>query len=400
MRLTPDRQGAPSQLKAVLAANGFGFSSYYLLLPVVPLAAESYGGTVVSGAATAVFMSSTVATQFFVPMLSNRLSAASLLSASGVMLGVPTLGYIWHVDAGVFFAATVLRGVGFGILTAAGSAAVLSAAGDAEQGHRIGLYGLFVSLPALALPSLGVHVYDTGSATAVYVVGAALSVAVLLFTPVLRAAGAASPPRSVGVIRAARLSRLRVYSTVFVPYTMAYGVVFTFVPLWERHADLVLLGFAISFTFARLLSGHGLTVRRARRLFAGSAATGIAAAVVLAWTHGLEMFVPSFAIGASVGCAATTTLFLVTAESTPDEHSAGAALWSVAFDGGIGLGALGMAAIATVLPHRSVYLILVPALALSLLPLRTRPGATADREGPDATRPVPVPASSSREGVR
>src|SRR5436309_1223990 len=90
----PEATDSNSPLRAALAVNALGFSSYYLLLPVVPLAASRYGGTVVSGSSTAAFMAATVVTQFLVPQLTKRVSARTLLGLSGVALGAPTLAYL------------------------------------------------------------------------------------------------------------------------------------------------------------------------------------------------------------------------------------------------------------------------------------------------------------------
>lgn len=358
----PEPQPTDAQRVAVLVVNALGFAGFYLLLPAVPVLATRHGGTVVAGAATATFMAATVATQLLTAELLRRWRMSTLLVVAGLAMGPPTL--LYDATSGVvgFFAITVVRGCGFGLLTAVGSAAVMACTTPANRGRQIGLYGLVASLPAVVLPAAGVRLVD-GHQMVAFVVCALCGVASSVCALRLRALPD-EPGRRPGLIRAMRAGHIRNPSLAFLPFTMGYGAVFTFVPLWHRsESAAVLLMFAIGFTGCRVLLGRHVTESNARLALTGTAAVGGTASLLAAYASSGWLIPLGLLIGSAVGSAATLTLFLLTASTSDAERGASAALWSVAFDGGIGLGALGLAIVADLFGHASVYVVVAACMA-------------------------------------
>jgi predicted MFS family arabinose efflux permease len=358
--------------RAALAINALGFSSYYLLLPVVPLVASTYGDTVVAGASTAAFMGATVLTQLAAPQLTLRLGSATLLAAGGLTMAVPTLLYGVTHNVVLFFVLTTVRGAAFGILTSVGSAVVMRCTTEQGRGRQLGVYGLIASLPSIVLPGVGVHLHGDEHDNVTLMVCGLLALAVVPLTTVLRHFPR-SPGANVGrgIVAAVRIRRLRTPPLIFLPFTVAYGAVFTFIPLWHPGASwLPLMMFGATFTLGRLLIGSLITMVGIGNMFLLTLVTGVLASGGLAF-FGEPLLVVSCALaGAAVGSAATTSLFALTAAAAPEEQAASAAVWNIAFDLGIGVGAGGLAVVAD-LGQGAVFLVLMGLIATSGLGLRT-----------------------------
>lgn len=134
----------------LLAAMFAAFASFAPLLSVVPLWAVVGGaGESGAGATTGVFMLATVLTQIGMPWLTRRVSYRAALGVGAVLLGVPALLYPASAELAPVIVVSALRGVGFGLLTVAGSTLVARLVPPSQRGRGVGLYGFAVGLPNL-----------------------------------------------------------------------------------------------------------------------------------------------------------------------------------------------------------------------------------------------------------
>lgn len=183
------RQPGMAPLMAMTCA---GFSGYAVLLTVAPLwVVEGGASTAGAGLVNGVLLLFTVLTQLLVPRALRALGWGPVLSVGLVLLGVP--GVLMALDDRLptVLALSAVRGVGFGILTVTGSAAVAALVGPMRRGEAIGAYGLAVALPNLVLlpagpwiaESVGFWVAFTVSALPVVGVPAALRLAAALRWP-------------------------------------------------------------------------------------------------------------------------------------------------------------------------------------------------------------------------
>ena len=166
-----------------------GFSGYALLLTVAPLWAVEGGATTAgSGLVNGVLLLFTVLTQLLVPRALRRFGWGPVLAVGLALLGAPGVLLSLSDDLGVILALSAVRGIGFGVLTVTGSAAVAALVVPERRGEAIGAYGLAVAGPNLVLlpagpwiaESLGYWVAFTLSALPLAGIPAALRLATAL----------------------------------------------------------------------------------------------------------------------------------------------------------------------------------------------------------------------------
>ncbi|MGH3343060.1 MAG: MFS transporter, partial [Carbonactinosporaceae bacterium] len=198
---TREQAVATRPMALLLLATLGSFTCFHLLLSVVPLYAVAGGaGEVGAGAATAALMLSTVAAQLQVPRLAARVGYRPLLACGMVLLGAPALLLIPSSGLPTVVGVSLARGVGFGAVTVVGSALVAELVPAERRGSGLGLYGVAVGVPSLAVLPLGVWLAQNVGYTPVFVMGATAPLLALAAVPGLGAHRPHAPERRDGVL--------------------------------------------------------------------------------------------------------------------------------------------------------------------------------------------------------
>ncbi|WP_234401917.1 MFS transporter, partial [Thermobifida halotolerans] len=211
------------------------FANHAPLLSVVPLwSAEGGSGHGGVGATTGVTMATTVGIQLCMGPLLRRFGPYRLLAAGGLLLGVPTFGYPLSADLAWVLSVSAVRGLGFGIITVAGSALVAELTTPAQRGRAVGWYGIAVGLPQVVFLPLGVWAAESFGFTMVFLVtGASSALAAPLVVAGMprRRAGGGTPLRGGPRSAAGRLRPLAAPGTLMVVSACALGGITSFLPL-------------------------------------------------------------------------------------------------------------------------------------------------------------------------
>ena len=377
-----------------------GFSGYALLLTVAPLWATE-GGATTSGAGlvNGVLLGFTVLTQLLVPRALRRFGWGPVLAAGLALLGVPGVAMALSDQLGVVLALSAVRGVGFGILTVTGSAAVAALVGPARRGEAIGAYGLAVAAPNLVLlpagpwiaESLGYWVAFALSALPVAGIPAALRLASTL-GPVeqdpLADPTASTDPRETTY---AALRRLLRPMLLLLAVTLAGGALLTFTPQVVDSAPLaagglLLMGLTAALGRWRigvLADRHGAE----RLLWPLVPLTGVAMALV-AWSVAAPggarvgaFLTGMLLLGLSYGGLQNLTLVVSFAAVPRRQHHLASTVWNVGFDAGTAIGSVAVGVIAELTSFVTAFLV-AGAVAVATLPLALR-------------RPAPRPSGRS-----
>ena len=354
--------------------SAFGsMTSFYLLLAVVPLYATSAGaGRVGAGLTTGALMLATVAAELMTPALLARLGYRVVLAAGLVLLGAPALALIRPAGLATILAVCLVRGIGLAILVVAGGSLVASLVPPARRSEGFGLLGVVAGVPAvLALPA-GVWLAARVGYAPVFVAGALAALACLAVMPALpgRLVGAGSP---VGVLEGLRTPGQLRPALVFLLTAMATGIVVTFLPLAARDsghlAALALLANTTAMTAARWSAGRfGATRDQARLLIGGTAVGAIGVAMLALLANSAAVAAGAVLLGIGFGVAQNASLTIMFDRATPAGYDMVSAMYNLAYDAGMGLGAAGFGAVAVRIGYPGAFALTGALMLVALAP--------------------------------
>ncbi len=374
-----------------------GFSSYALLLTVAPLWVVEGGATTAgSGLVNGVLLLFTVLTQLLVPRALRTFGWGPVLSVGLVLLGVPGALLSFSDGLSVVLALSAVRGVGFGVLTVTGSAAVAGLVATRRRGEAIGAYGLAVAVPNLVLlpagpwlaESLGYWVVFTLSALPLAGIPAALRLAsaLRLSAPDLHPGMiASSDPRDP---ESAAYRRLLRPMLLLLAVTLAGGAVITFTPQMVDSASvaaggLFLMGLSAALSRWRI----GVFADRygaQRYLVPMVPLTGVGMAL-MSWSVAdsdrvrvVAFLVAMLLIGLCYGALQNLTLLISFAVVSRRHHNLASSVWNVGFDAGTAMGSVAVGIIAE-LTSFATALLVAGAIAVATLPLALLRSDTASQ---------------------
>jgi predicted MFS family arabinose efflux permease len=215
-------------------------------------------------------------------------------------------------------------------------------------------------------------------------------------------AGAGQP---LGVLAALRTPALLRPGLVFAATTTAAGIVVTFLPLSVNKAAgglvaLALFAQAAAATLTRCLAGRYGDRTGHQRLLIPALATASAGMMILAVTGmPVAVLAGSLLFGAGFGVAQNATLSLMYARVPAASYPAVSAVWNIAYDAGMGLGAAGFGLLAAGTGYPAAFAITAAAMLVALAPaLRDRGQARAATTA--AAAAAETAGSSQASGTR
>ncbi|WP_153393976.1 MFS transporter [Ornithinicoccus halotolerans] len=321
------------------------FVNYAALLAVVPMWASVGGAASLAvGSTTGVMMGATIVTQLGAVVVFKLLRLGQMMVIGAVLLGAPTPLYIVSADISWIMMITVVRGVGFALVVLSGATLVADLAEAGRLSSSASLYGTAAALPNLgALPG-GVWIAETWGFPLVFwgagvacLLGAALAVGL--------------PRQARGAFRLVTLADVRRIATpvgIFVLTAVSFGAATTFLPISgpsARQVSLALLVASGALVLGRL--GAGILGDRIApgRLLVPSA---LLAAAGLGLTSEAVRASPSLLLlgaallGAAFGAGQNDSFVATVQRLGPTRTGTASTVWNMAYDGGLGLGAVAL----------------------------------------------------------
>jgi predicted MFS family arabinose efflux permease len=349
----------------------FGFQ---LLLSVVPLYAdEAGGGSLGAGLATAAFMLSTVLTQIQMPRILRRFGYRRALAAGLLFLGVPALFYGYAGTLTPILAVTLLRGVGFGVITVVFAALIVELAPPGRRGEALGLLGIAITIPTIFCNALGLWLVGGFGFEIVFLLGGATPLLGLVVIPAIRSVAAAGGDErgDAGFFAGLGRAPLRRIFILFAATTMAAGVIITFLPLAVPGSGVfsaagALLVVGVTSTASRWWGGRFGDRRDPRLLLAPGL---IACAIGTAGLPfgGVILLAGAVLFGTGFGLLQNATLILMMERVSKSEYGLGSTLWNAAFDAGTGIGAFSFGFVISTLGFYWSFALCSVLLALALV---------------------------------
>ncbi|PUA83100.1 MFS transporter [Nocardioides currus] len=378
-------------MPALMVMTCAGFSGYAVLLTVAPLwAVEGGAGTAGSGLVNGVLLLSTVLTQLLVPRALRHVGWGPVLAVGLALLGVPGILLTLSDDLGAVLGVSAVRGVGFGVLTVTGSAAVAALVRAERRGEAIGAYGLAVALPNLVLLPAGPWIADNLGFWVTFVVSA---LPVVGIPAALRLASALRPDDAdlhagAGTVadpddpESAAYRRLLRPVLLLLAVTLAGGAAITFTPQMVESpsvaaAGLFLMGLSAALGRWRVgvfADRHGPQ----RFLLPLVPLTGFSMAL-MAWSvagsadaRTAAFLLAMLVLGLCYGGLQNLTLLISFGSVSPRHHNLASAVWNVGFDAGTALGSVAVGVIAGSTSFSTAFLV-AAMVAVATLPLAWRP---------------------------
>ncbi|MFD0410422.1 MFS transporter [Kitasatospora sp. NPDC127116] len=353
-----------------LLGTSVGFN---LLLSAVPLYAQESGGEHAAGLATGALMLATVVGELATPWLTARFGYRPVLAAGLVLLGAPTPLLAWTGGMAAVVTVCLLRGLGFAVALVAGGALTAALIPAERRGEGLALVGLVSGLPALACLPLGVWLGQHLGWDWVFAIGAAAPLAAVASVPALPDRTRADGP-TVGVREGLRSGALLRPAAVFGATALAAGILVTFLPLAVPSATAVAVALLVqpgAATLTRWLAGRYGDRRGSAGLVLPALLVSAAGVLLLAATGSPVAVVAGAAVfGAGFGVAQNATLALMYARVPPAGYGTVTALWNVAYDGGMGIGAVAFGAVAGGTGYPWAFVLTAAVMLAALAPAR------------------------------
>jgi MFS family permease len=341
------------RLALLLLASFGALTSFYLLLSVTPMDAESAGaGSSEAGLVTGSLMLATVLAEFASARLIRRHGYRLVFAAGAALLGGPALALLAPHTVVTIVAVSIARGIGFGLNTVVIGALVATAVPAERRGEGFGLVGVVECLPAIvALPS-GVWLAENAGYAVVIVITAACALAPLALVPWLHSpatrAAAADPDtaQSAGLLASLRSPGQRRPAVVFAATTISAGVVASFLPLATgvsgSIAALGLLVQAVAATAGLWWAGRYGDRHGHSGLLAPGLITAAAGIIMLIWVASPIALITGMCLfGTGFGICQNATFAVMIDRAPASAYGTASALWSLAYDGGYGAGPAG-----------------------------------------------------------
>ncbi|MFE5588369.1 MFS transporter, partial [Kitasatospora sp. NPDC056531] len=352
-----------------LLGGSIGFN---LLLSTVPLyAQESGGGEHAAGLTTGSLMLATVVGELLTPTLTARYGYRPVLATGLGLLGAPALVLALAGSMAAVVAVCLLRGLGFAITLVAGGALTASLIPAERRGEGLALVGLVSGVPAVLGLPLGVWLAQHLGYGWVFAIGAAAPLLAVGSVPALperdRTGGAA-----VGIRQGLRSGGLLRPAVVFASTALGAGILVTFLPLAVPSAGAVAVALFVqpgAATLGRWLAGRYGDRRGAARLVLPALLASAGGVLLLAWTGSAVAVVAGAAVfGLGFGVAQNTTLALMYERVPAAGFGTVTALWNVAYDGAMGVGAAAFGAVAGGTGYRWAFALTAGVMLAALAP--------------------------------
>ncbi|WP_405950772.1 MFS transporter [Streptomyces prunicolor] len=375
--------------------------SFFLLLSVVPAYAAERGGGGAAGLATGSLMLATVLGELGTPRLVARFGYRLTLITGLFLLGAPALVLTVSGQAVWIVAVCFVRGLGFALTIVAGGALTASLIPDERRGEGLALVGVVSGVPSLVALPLGLWLAGRVGYGPVAVSGGLAALAAIAFVLGLpdraeRSDRADSSERPLGVVRGLRTGALLRPVVVFAATATAAGIVVTFLPLAVPSASAGVVAVALfmqtaASTLTRWLAGrHGDRHGSARLVFPGLLLSATGVLVIAPTANPVAVVAGTALFGAGFGITQNATLAVMYTRVSAASYGTVSALWNLAYDGGMGVGAAGFGIAAGLTGYPWAFAL------TALLMLAAVAPAIRDRQVTPPSAHPPAPAADPR----
>lgn len=326
------------------------FLSMYMLLPTLPLYAQSIGGNeTVAGTIVAVFtLSAVLVRPWFGNLLDRKGRKLILIIGVGIFL-MSALAYNVAISIITLLALRVVQGIGWGASTTATATIASDVIPAVRRAEGMGYYGVAATIAMSLGPALGLYLVEYRSYSVLFTgsaILAALGLAGSFFInyekPHKNQAEAKAP-----LVKGVILEKTAIPPALVLFFiTLTYGGIISFLPSYANYRGVENIGlfftvYAVVLLFGRPIIGKMADRYGAQKFLVPGMVLIATALLLLVKASTLPIFLLVGVIyGLGFGTVQPILNALVISLSPPERRGAANATFAVAMDLGIGLGAV------------------------------------------------------------
>ena len=352
----------------VLALAGLmvtAMSSFYLLFSAIPAHAATLGGDIAAGLATGGLMATTIVGELAAPRLIAKFGRRTVLAAALLAMALPGL-VSFSGNLVLVLSSCAARGLGLGVLLVAACGLAATLAPPARRAEAMGLYGVASAIPAIVCVPLGPWALAqfgpaTTALTATLLAMAGL--AALAALPARAEPTATAMPHPLPSLRTAAWPL-----TALALGAIVVGATITFLPLAHPEAGtgtimLALLIQGLAAAAARWAAGRPIDRQGPLDATIAGAVTASGAMLCLALPGGAAVIVGMALSGIAFGVLQSASLAQLLQRVPAAQADGASALWSAAYDAGLGAGGLALGTLAATTGYAAAFVIAAAGLA-------------------------------------
>ncbi len=346
----------------ITVVNFILFVSFQMLLPTLPIYAESLGGDeLVVGLIIGIFTASAVLIRPYAGLLMDRKGRRGVLTIGLIIFVISVLLYKYTYSVALLLGLRIIHGIGWGAATTASGTVAADVIPPKRRGEGLGFYGMSASFSMAFAPALGLLIVKKIGFSWLFILSTILAIIALGLTQLIK-----YPPilKEEETIKPAIFERSSFpTSSVLFFLTFIYGGIITFIALYAKSVGIENVAmfftiYAVVLLITRPIAGRILDSRGADLPVITGIMLAIAGVVVLGLAQSMNYFiVSSILLGIGFGASQPSLQALTIMLAPPERRGAANATFFSAFDLGIGAGAILLGLLSGWVGYGMMYLI-------------------------------------------
>lgn len=369
------------QVRWFLLFSLLSTSCLALLMTVLPLFAETAtGSALMAGLVTSTMMVMTVMVELGTPRLMAILGYRRTMEIGIALMGFPALLLLVSPGLVTILGVAAARGAGLALSIVAGTALAATLFPIHRRAEGLGVYGVAISIPSIALLPLGLWLTERygfdlvfGSTALLAITGLAIGRRLPTIHPAQKS--------SHSILTELRDPSIARPTIIFSLSTLAMGILVTYLALAvpDDSRSIAAMGLfvqAACTTLARWGAGRLGDRIGSHRLLAPSmllTATGMVCLVLTGQPVAVLAGMALFGIG--LGGAQNASLSMMFERAQHDRVAQVSVIWNLAYDAGMGIGAIGFGVLSGMIGYSWGFAI-VSALLFATVPMAWQDGVS------------------------
>ena len=358
----------------VMLFVGYAFlatSAWAFPVSVIPLFVDEHSSSSTSaGLVTGLMFLITVLVELRTPHLMHSLGNKIVLPTGAALMGVAPVFFFFTNDVWAMVAVPIARGAGLALLVVAATATAARLFPAGRRAEGLGLFGLSFTVPSVLLTPAGIWLADHFGYGLVFGVSIALGAMCIALAPLIPA-DADEQDSPHGILGIIKKRTILVPTIVFGISTLAAGVIITYLALavGEGVAAIGLFLYGVTSSIARWLGGRWADAIGSGMIFWwGMLVSGLGVAMMAATSVDALVLIGLTVFGLGFGAVQNASIAVMFARAERRHVAHISVLWNLAFDAGLGIGAVGFGLIAAGVGYSGGFLVLAVVTLLAVIP--------------------------------